>query len=157
MIIKRRQRLSSGPKSTLTRRYVLTYSVEGVQVVMGGDHGDTAFQFGASVSVQLVDNRVIHFELVCCKLICRKDTGKLIEATILQTLTNGLKITATWYLHIEKNEEQGQILCEFKETQLSQNSHLAKIYVTGNLAFQAMALRKESMAGWRFMHQKPNS
>jgi hypothetical protein len=123
-------------------------NVEGVQVVVGGDHGDTAFQFGASVSVQLVNIRVIHFELVCCELICRKDTGKLIEATILPTLTDGLKITATWYLHIEKNEEEGRILCEFKETQQPQNSHLAKIYVTGDLAFQAMALGKESMAGW---------
>ena len=28
------------------------FNVEGVQVVVGGDHGDTAFQFGTSVSVQ---------------------------------------------------------------------------------------------------------
>jgi hypothetical protein len=123
-------------------------NIEHVQVVVGGDHSDTAFQFGASVSVQLFDNRIIHFELVCYKLICRKDTAKLIEQTILPTLTNGLKIIATWYLHIETNEEGGQLLCEFKETQSSPNTHLADIYVTGDLAFQAMALGKESMAGW---------
>ena len=62
--------------------------------------------------------------------------------TLEPTLTDGLKITASWYLHIEKNEEQGQ------KTQQSQNSHLAETYVTGNLAFQAMALGMESMAGW---------
>jgi hypothetical protein len=27
-----------------------------VQVVVGGDHGDTAFQFAVSVSVKLTDN-----------------------------------------------------------------------------------------------------
>jgi hypothetical protein len=31
---------------------------------------------------------------------------------------------------------------------LINSSHLVDIYVTGNLAFQAMALGKESMAGW---------
>jgi hypothetical protein len=82
--------------------------VEGVQVVVGGDHGDTAFQFGASVSVQLFDDRIIHFELVCCELIFRKDTAKLIEQTMLPTLTDGLNIIATWYLHIKTNKG-GQI------------------------------------------------
>jgi hypothetical protein len=32
-----------------------------VQVVVGGDHGDTAFQFGASVSVLLRDGERIYF------------------------------------------------------------------------------------------------
>ncbi len=38
-------------------------------------------------------------------------------------------------------------MCQFKQTQ-SPNTHLADIYVNGDLAFQAMALGKESMAGW---------
>jgi hypothetical protein len=79
--------------------------IEGVQVVVGGDHGDTAFQFGASVSVQLKDDRIILFELVCCELICRKDTSRLIKETILDTLTAGLKIVNTWYLNVERNGE----------------------------------------------------
>jgi hypothetical protein len=37
--------------------------------------------------------------------------------------------------------------CEFKQTH-SEHSHLINIYVTSYLAFQAMALGKESMAGW---------
>ena len=71
-----------------------------------------------------------------------------------QTLTAGLKIVATWYLNVERNGE-GQMLCKFKDTQCTNDSHdatiycpKATIYVTGDLAFQAMALGKESMAGW---------
>ena len=79
-------------------------------MVVGGDHGDTAFQFGASVSVHFRDDaEPINFELSVCELICRKDTAKLIEATILERLTGGLKIVSMWHLHIERNEE-GQIL-----------------------------------------------
>ncbi len=117
-----------------------------IQVVVGGNHRDTAFQFGASISVHLRDGTRIDFELSVCELICRKDTGKLIKQTILPTLTRGLEIVAMWHLHIQRNK-QGQILCEFTQT-CSQNSHLVDVYVTGNLAFQAMALGKESMAGW---------
>jgi hypothetical protein len=117
-----------------------------VQVVAGGNHGDTAFQFGASVSVYLTDNRVIEFEVSVCELICCKDTGKLIETTILPRLTRGLKIVAKWHLHI-KNNKQGQIKCEFKDAR-SINSLTIDTYVTGNLAFQAMVLGKELMARW---------
>jgi hypothetical protein len=45
-----------------------------IQVVVGGDQGDTAFQFGASVSVKLCDGNIIEFEVSACELICRKDT-----------------------------------------------------------------------------------
>jgi hypothetical protein len=81
-----------------------------------------------------------------CELICRKDTGKLIESTILTRLSQGLEIIATWNLHIEMNDN-GALVCEFKQTWLD-ISHLVDIYVTSNLAFHAMALGKESMAGW---------
>ncbi len=115
--------------------------------VLGGDHGDTAFQLGASVSVHFIDDtEPINFEVSVCELICRKDTAKLIEETILDTLTAGLKIVSMWHLHIEWNEE-GQILCAFKESH-AENSHRVDLFVTGDLAFQAMALGKESMAGW---------
>ncbi len=68
------------------------------------------FQFGASVSVDLRDDTTqINFKVSVCELICRKDTAKLIEKTILPRLTDGLKVVAMWYLHIERNEV-GQIL-----------------------------------------------
>ena len=67
----------------LASKSITPSEVVRVQVVVGGDHGDTAFQFGASVSVDLTDERIIEFEVSVCELICRKDTGKLIESTIL--------------------------------------------------------------------------
>ncbi len=46
-----------------------------VQVAVGDDQGNTAFQFGASVSVKLCDRNIIEFEVSVCNLICRKDTA----------------------------------------------------------------------------------
>jgi hypothetical protein len=121
-------------------------------VVVGGDHGDTAFQFGASVSVDLIGFRIIDFEVSVCELICRKDTGKLIKRTILTRLTKGLEIVATWHLHIELSDE-GLLECKFKQN-CSVNWHIVDMYLTGDLAFQAMALEKESMAAWWCMQCK---
>ncbi len=116
-------------------------------MVVSGDHGDTAFQFGASVSVDLTDERIIEFKVSDYELICRKDSGKLIESTILTRLTQGLEIVATWNLNIEVNDEGG-LVCEFNKDTHSVHSHLVDMYVTGDLAFQATALGKESMSGW---------
>ncbi len=129
----------------LNSKLIAPSKVECVQAVVGGDHGDTAFQFGASVSVNLTSNRIINFEVSVCELICCKDTGKLIESTILPRLTKGLEIVATWHLHIEMNND-GLLECKFKQTP-SSNLHIVDMYVTGDLAFQAMALGKESIAG----------
>ncbi len=123
-----------------------------IQVVLGGNHGDGAFQFGASVSAELSDGKIIDFEVSACKLICPKDTGKLIESTILPTLTSGLMVVATAPLHILK-DDQGNILCEFGLTgrntqhEVVQTISHVDLYVTGDLAFQAMAMGKESMSG----------
>ncbi len=97
--------------------------VKRVQVVVGGDHLDTAFQFGASVSVDLIGDRIIDFAVSVCELICRKDTGKLIERTILPRLTKGLDIVATWHLHMELNDD-GLLECEFKNIVLSIHTSL---------------------------------
>jgi len=50
----------------LMSKSIAPSEVESVQVVVGGDHGDTAFQFGASVSVNLTGNRIIDFEVSVC-------------------------------------------------------------------------------------------
>ena len=39
-----------------------------VQVVVRGKHGDTDFQFGASVSVKLCDGNIVEFEVSACEL-----------------------------------------------------------------------------------------
>ena len=139
----------------LRSRSITPSEVEHVQVVVGGDHGDTAFQFGASVSVNLTNERIIDFEVSVIELICRIDTGELIESTILPRLTKGLEIVATWYLLIENNVN-GQIECKFVDTS-SPNSLSVDMYVTGDLAFQAMALGKEKMAGgWCMLCKSAN-
>ena len=85
-------------KRHLSSKSVMPTDVLRVQVVVGGDHGDTAFQFGASVSVKLSNNHIMDFEVSICELICRKDTGRLLEETILQRLTSGLEIISTFQL-----------------------------------------------------------
>jgi hypothetical protein len=79
----------------LTSKSIAPSDVERIQVVVGGDHGDTAFQFGAAVSVTLINDHIIDFEVSVCELICWKDMGKLIESTILLSLTRGLDTVAT--------------------------------------------------------------
>jgi hypothetical protein len=61
-------------------------------MIVGGDHGDTAFQFGALLLIELNDERHIDFEVMVCELICCKDSGRLLEETILERLTQGLEI-----------------------------------------------------------------
>ena len=67
MMEKRSQNLLSGQKKIdkeitlefkrhLSSKSVMPTDVLHVQVVVGGDHGDTAFQFAVSVSVKLTDN-----------------------------------------------------------------------------------------------------
>ena len=67
-------------KMHLSSKSVMPTDVLRVQVVVGGDHGDTAFQFGASVSVELSDDRIIDFEVSICELICCKDTRNYTSA-----------------------------------------------------------------------------
>ena len=53
----------------------------------------------------------------------------------------------TWNPNFEKNDKGG-VICWFSKDIKTTHSHIVDVYVTGNLAFQAMALRKESMSGW---------
>jgi hypothetical protein len=126
--------------------------VQRVQVVVGGSHRDTAFQFEVSVSVRLSDGNIIHFKVLACKLICRKDTGKLHEVMILPKLTSGLSVVAISPLHIYK-DDQGIISCKTGPATSKNTQYVVttipkvNLYVTGNLAFQAMVTGKESMLG----------
>ncbi len=95
----------------------------------------------------MTNDRIIEFKVSVCELICRKYTGKLIESTILTRLTQGFEIVATWNLNIDVNNEGG-VECKFSKDTHSMHSHIVDIYVTGDLAIQAMALEKESMSGW---------
>ncbi len=84
-------------------------------------------------------------------LICREDTGKLIKLTILPQLTKGLEVViATLPLHIE-TDKHGLLQCRFSCTAPIGNRSTppkVEVYLTGDLAFQAMVLGEESMSTW---------
>jgi hypothetical protein len=137
----------------LTSKFIQPSDVIHVRVVIGCDHGDTAFQFGASVSVELADNRIIDFQVLVCELICRKDMGHLIKETILTRLSAGLEVISTFDLHIYNHHDNGALVVKYRHAGQIQTapipSHIpiSEVFVMGDLAFQAMALGKESMAG----------
>ena len=85
----------------LSSKLIDPSSVCQVQMIVGGDHGDTAFQFGALVLIELEDKHHLDFdfEVMVCELICRKDSGRLLAETILERLTQGLEIISTFELH----------------------------------------------------------
>ena len=121
-----------------------------VQAVVGGDHGDTAFQFGAAITVHLKSGDKVHFELLSCELICHKDTSALIEATILRTLTKGLRIISEQSLHINKSDGN-TLVCKFDAPPPPEINDPTKIkievYSTGDLAYQLMTQGREGMSG----------
>jgi hypothetical protein len=85
--------------------------VKAVQDMDGGDHGYTAFQFGAAITAEMHDDgRKIYFEFTTVEIICRKDTSKLLEATILPRLTTGLKIISSPSLHLYFNSNNKEDL-----------------------------------------------
>jgi hypothetical protein len=87
-------------KKHLSSKSAMPTNVLRVQVAGGSNHGNTAFQFGASVSVKLSNNCIINFEVSICVLICHKDTGHQLEETILQRLTSGLEIISMFQLQL---------------------------------------------------------
>ena len=66
----------------LKSKAIALSDIEHVQVVVGGTRGDVAFQFGTSITVEMIVGQIIEFKISVCKVICRKDTAKLIECTI---------------------------------------------------------------------------
>ncbi len=117
-------------------------------MVVGGNHGDVAFQFGTSITVEMIDGQIIEFEISVCEVICRKDTEKLIERTILPRLINGLEVVKLIPLCIRMNTEHSKLVCKYNRTpSIGSATPIVDIYITGDLAFQVMALGKESMAG----------
>jgi hypothetical protein len=132
----------------LKSKTIAPSDVDHVQVVVGGDHGDVAFQFGTSITVEMIDGQIIEFKISVCKVICRKDTAKPIERIILPRLTNGLEVVKLIPLCISVNTDDGKLVCKYNRTpSIESATPIFDVYVTGDLAFQAMALGKELMAG----------
>ncbi len=83
-----------------------------------------------------------------CEVICRKNTAKLIECSILTQLTNGLEVVKTIPLCISMNADNGKLVCKFNHNpSIGSATPIVDVYVTSDLAFLAMALGKELMAG----------
>ena len=106
----------------------------------------------AGLSVELSNDRIIDFEVLICELLCRKVMGHLLEETILQHLTSGLEIISTFQLHLFTDNKSGVLVVEYRHCNPSSNAtpgHIptTEVFVTDDLASQAMSIGKESMAG----------
>lgn len=134
----------------LKGRNVRPSQVKKVHAVIGGDHGNTAFQFSAAIKAILESGEEVYCEILACELICRTDSSELLERTILPRLSKGLEIMAMTNLHIYSTDENS-LLCSFTPPPIQideQHTILeVQIFVTGDLSFQAMTLGREDMSG----------
>jgi len=140
----------------LQRRKISPKDVKGAHHLVGGDHGGDAMQFGVTTKVTLEDDTSFSFETQACEILCRTDSAELIEKTVLDRLTKGLKIMATKVLHIYEDMDGKTQCCyghsptEFRD--IKSFTNLIPMYVTGDLAFFVMALGRESMSGhWCYL------
>jgi hypothetical protein len=101
-------------------------------------------------------------------LICKKDTAALLERTILPRLTTGLNVITTRPLHIYLADNK-KLKARFDYDIIQEEdfdvdapppaitiqedltTFTVKVYLTGDLAFQAMVLGRESMSGQHCM------
>ena len=134
----------------LKSREVKASNVKAVQAMIGGDHGNTAFHFGAAITAELQDEGLLYFEDCCCKLVCRKDTSVLLEKTILPCLTTGLKVISMQALNIYSNADDMLLCSSFTPLPFHTNDPATikvSVFITGDLAFQAMIMGREAMSG----------
>ena len=47
----------------LKSKAIAPFNVERVQVVVGGNHRNVAFQFGESITVEMIDGQIIEFKI----------------------------------------------------------------------------------------------
>ena len=92
------------------------------------------------------------FEISACEVICRTDSAELLEKTVVDGLTVGLEKISNSKLFIYRDEDN-RLKCCYDEMPHGVTEDNAKcmnklfMYVTGDLAFYAMALGRESMSG----------
>jgi hypothetical protein len=135
----------------LKSREVKASDVKAVQAVMGEDHGNMAFQFGAAITAKLQDGEQLYFKFCCYKIVCRKDMSALLEKTILPRLTTGLEVISTQALYLHFNAED-PLLCSFTTPLPIHINHdtatiQVSVFITGDQVFQAMIMGREAMSG----------
>lgn len=131
--------------------YASKVMIERVDIVVGGDHGQGAFQAGCQdvvVFAEESETPTVIFDIGLAEVICRKDNAKVLENTIEPFLTRGFGIITENKLTIGLNEE-GEIACVFgdDETLQSKTTPQKEMYCVGDFAFYAMILGREHSPG----------
>ena len=143
------------------------YKLKRADFIHGADHGQGALQAGTK-TVLVFEPRdkpvtciptpkskptpsefAISFEVGIAEVICKKDTSEVIRKTICDHLTKHFKTIASNPLTIGFDRETQSIKCCFGKNQsLEQTEQVPTYqYVTGDLAFYAMVLGRESHSG----------
>jgi hypothetical protein len=124
--------------------------VKSLTCVFGGDHGQGAFQFGAKVEMHFTDTaKSIPFIISLAEVVCRKDTGELLEKTIIKPLAKGMKTITNCNLLLSRGGD-GKVECIFdnkERDKTTTSGYVVDSYLCGDLAFMMMAMGREGMSG----------
>ena len=124
----------------------------------GGDHADVKFRFLAKTIVATVDGKYYVDIYSLADVHCKKDTGELLNNTIMDLMVNGMneiaagKLIFNEIVHEEGDMELKEYKVELVET-VDEASSTGVIknprsYLTGDLAFLSIMLGKENFEGW---------
>eukprot|EP00984_Skeletonema_dohrnii_P005248 scaffold1837_cov120-Skeletonema_dohrnii-CCMP3373.AAC.1 len=138
----------------LTRLKKSGVLIKRIDIVVGGDHGAGAFVLGAKVIVTFEDSTSHYFDVSVAEVTCRKDNAEILKRTIHDELTKGLEVMAKNQLHIDvhQNEKGDDVFTTTFGGSETEGSTRVKsisviLFVTGDLAWYACILGKESMSG----------
>jgi len=142
--------------AVLSSENISPRDVKRIVAILGGDHGGDAFTFGTKLCVHFHGAREpIYCEVTVCEVICRKDSAELLEKTLVEKMTPYIKKINDEQLWIYRVDQE--VHCSYGERPANIANHMIKdvktwLFVTGDLAFYAMALGRESMSGhWCFL------
>jgi hypothetical protein len=123
--------------------------IERVDLILGGDHGAGAFQFGVKVVIASKKS-VLTFDIAVAEVICKKDNAEVLKLTVEQHLTEGISAITKETLTFGYGSN-GDMACFFGSCDgLTSRCAPAKdVWFTGDLAFYAMVLGRESSSGTR--------
>jgi hypothetical protein len=143
-------------------------NIKRIDFIAGADHGAGAFVAGCKIVIvyesrdqptisiptpksgSVPHEQSIVFDVSLAEVICRKDTSDLIQKTIGKELTAGFKTIAQKQLTIGLDGDD-EIRCSFGggDSLSKAFNPDTNLYVTGDLAFYAMVLGRESSSSSR--------
>ena len=127
--------------------------VERLSFVFGGDHEKGAFWLCFCVIIKVYGIKDLFYKTASvADVFCKKDSGDILEKTILPMLTKDLKKISESKVTIQyESGNAGKIVCGLI-TKTSPNPNRARtvdhvtMYVTGDLAWLAAMLGKEEIS-----------